>query len=139
MPVTLETCPESARFTKQHEYLIPNEGDPLRCKVGITDYACEQLGDIVFVELPQPGMTIVQFQKLGEVESVKAVSDIYAPISGRVIRINEDLAGHSELVNEDPFGKGWMLEVELDGTEQLNKLMTPQTYAELVREERDNH
>lgn len=124
-------APADLRYTKEHEW-VRVEGD--LATVGITDYATHQLGDIVFVELPQPGRALTQFATLGVVESVKAVSDLFAPIGGEVVESNGELADRPELVNEDPFGAGWMLKVRLADAGQLDELLTPEAYDELTRE-----
>ncbi|MGZ6340117.1 MAG: glycine cleavage system protein GcvH [Candidatus Limnocylindrales bacterium] len=124
-------APADLRYTKEHEW-VRVEGD--LATVGITDYATHQLGDIVFVELPQPGRALTQFATLGVVESVKAVSDLFAPIAGEVVESNGELADRPELVNEDPFGAGWMLKVRLADAGQLDELLTPEAYDELTRE-----
>ena len=95
---------------------------------GITDYAQDQLGDIVFFELPKVGDTLTHLGKMGEVESVKAVSDLFSPINGKVTEINEKLLDHPELVNEDPFGAGWLVKVVIDDVTEVEGLMSAQDY-----------
>jgi glycine cleavage system H protein len=102
--------------------------------VGITDYAQDQLGDIVYVELPAPGTSVKESEKLGEIESVKAVSDLYAPVSGEVVEVNEDVNDHPELVNESPYEKGWLVRLRLADPAELEGLLTPEQYDTLVAE-----
>jgi glycine cleavage system H protein len=123
--------PSDLRYTKEHEW-VRVEGD--EATVGITDYAATQLGDIVFVELPDPGRDIEQFATLGVVESVKAVSDLFAPVAGQVIATNEDLGDRPELVNGDPYGEGWMVRLRITDTDQLGELLDATAYEELTAE-----
>ncbi|MDQ6877858.1 MAG: glycine cleavage system protein GcvH [Candidatus Dormibacteraeota bacterium] len=100
------------RYTKSHEWLTVEGKD---ATVGITDFAQSQLGDVVFLELPTPGRKLAKGESFGVVESVKAASDLYSPIDGRIAAVNEKLSEHPELVNSDPYGEGWILKMELDG------------------------
>ena len=120
----------SIRFTKDHEY-IRLEGDT--GVVGITDYAQQQLGDVVFVELPEIGKTVAKGAEAAVVESVKAASEIFAPVSGEVIAINSDLEGSPAAVNEDPFGKGWFLKLRIKNPAEMNDLMTEDQYVEFLK------
>jgi glycine cleavage system H protein len=122
---------QDLRYTKEHEW-VRLEGD--LAIVGITDYAAEQLGDIVFVELPEIGRALAQGGPVGVIESVKAVSDLFAPIAGEVVETNAELTSHPELVNSDPFGAGWMLRVRVSDTAQLDGLLDQTAYEELTRE-----
>ncbi len=122
---------QDLRYTKEHEW-VRVEGD--LATVGITDYAAEQLGDIVFVELPDTGRALVRADAVGVIESVKAVSDLFAPISGEVVEANAELAASPELVNSDPFGKGWMLRVRISDPSQLDALLDKAAYEDLTRE-----
>ena len=122
---------QDLRYTKEHEW-IRVEGD--LATVGITDYAAHQLGDIVFVELPEIGRALTQFGAVGVIESVKAVSDLFAPISGEVVETNGELTGSPELVNGDPFGKGWMLRIKVADKGQIEALLDQAAYDELTRE-----
>jgi glycine cleavage system H protein len=122
---------QDLRYTKEHEW-IRVEGD--LATVGITDYAAHQLGDIVFVELPEIGRALTQFGAVGVIESVKAVSDLFAPISGEVVETNDELTGSPELVNGDPFGKGWMLRIKVADKGQIEALLDQAAYDELTRE-----
>jgi glycine cleavage system H protein len=123
--------PEDLRYTKDHEW-VRVDGD--EAVVGITDYATNQLGDIVFVELPEPGRTLSQFATFGVVESVKAVSDLFAPVSGEVVAANEALATTSELVNSDPYGDGWMLRIRLADPSEVDGLLEAAAYDALIAE-----
>ncbi len=121
--------PDDLRYSKEHEW-VRVEGST--ATIGITSFAADELGDVVFVELPEVGATLSQFGTFGVVESVKAVSDLYAPISGEVIEVNEALRDSPELLNADAFGEGWIAKVELTDAGQLDGLMDATTYAEGV-------
>jgi glycine cleavage system H protein len=122
--------PKECRFTKDHEYFCPESGN--RGTIGITNYAQEQLGDIVFLDLPAVGTTIQQSKKLGEVESVKAVSEIFAPVTGKIVEINKRAIEHPELINKEPFDAGWLVKVEITNPEEIGKLMDSATYEKMV-------
>ena len=124
--------PEDNRYAKSHEY-VHVEGDV--GTVGITDYAQKELGDVVFVELPQVGTQLEQGDELGSIESVKAVSELFAPASGEVVEVNEALALKPELVNTDPYGDGWMVRVKLSTPEEVDELMDAEEYEEYVEKE----
>jgi glycine cleavage system H protein len=121
--------PTDLRYTKDHEW-VRVEGE--EATVGITAYAADQLGDIVFVELPDPGRTLEQFAAFGVVESVKAVSDLFAPLSGEVTTANPDLAASPELVNSDPHGAGWMIRIRLSEPGQVDDLLDADAYDALI-------
>ena len=123
--------PSDLRYTKDHEW-VRVDGD--EAVVGITDYATNQLGDIVFVELPEAGRALSQFATFGVVESVKAVSDLFAPVSGEVVSGNEALAGAPELVNSDPYGEGWMLRIRLGNPSEVDELLDAAAYGALIAE-----
>jgi glycine cleavage system H protein len=123
--------PTDLRYTTDHEW-VRVEGD--EATIGITAYAAEQLGDIVFVELPNPGRTFEQSAAFGVVESVKAVSDLLAPASGEVTAVNDALADQPELVNSDPYGGGWMVRMRLAGADGADGLLDPAAYEQLVAE-----
>ena len=123
--------PADLRYTKDHEW-IRVEGD--EATVGITAYAAEQLGDIVFVELPEAGRSLQQAAPFGVVESVKAVSDLFAPVDGEVAAANEELATKPELVNSDPYGSGWMVRVRVADPGQLEELLDAPAYESLIAE-----
>ena len=123
--------PGDLRYTKEHEW-VRVEGD--EAVVGITQFAADQLGDIVFVELPAAGKAMDQHATFGVVESVKAVSDLFAPVAGEVTAANDALAGAPELVNSDPYGEGWMLRVRLADASQVEALLDAAAYEQLVAE-----
>jgi glycine cleavage system H protein len=123
--------PADLRYTKEHEW-VRLEGD--LATVGITDHAADQLGDIVFVELPAIGTTLRQLATFGVVESVKAVSDLFAPVGGEVVEVNEALAGTPEIVNSDPYGAGWLLRVRVADPAEVEALLDPAAYEALVAE-----
>ena len=124
--------PEDLKFTKEHEW-ARLEGNCIR--VGITDYAQHELGDVVFVELPAVGSHVDQDDSFGSIESVKAVSDLVAPAGGTIKSVNPALEDTPEAVNEDSFGKGWMVVIELDKPEEIDNLMDAEAYAEFVEAE----
>jgi len=124
--------PDNLRYTKDHEW-VRVEGD--KGIVGITDYAQNQLGDVVFLELPEAGSQLTAGQSFGTVESVKAVSELLAPISGEVEEINSALVSSPEAVNTDPYGKGWMVKVRLADAAQVASLMDAAAYAAFVQNE----
>ncbi len=117
--------PEDCRYMETHEW-ARRDGDSVH--IGITDFAQDELGDIVFIELPAVGETVEAGTEFGVVESIKAVSDLYAPVSGEVVAVNDDLADAPELVNDDPFGDGWMLEVEPTEEAEFDDLISPDEY-----------
>jgi glycine cleavage system H protein len=121
--------PAELRYTKDHEWVRVDGGE---ATVGITAYAAEQLGDIVFVELPEGGRSLSQFAAFGVVESVKAVSDLFAPLSGEVTTTNEALGGSPELVNSDPYGDGWMIRIRLSDPDEVDDLLDPAAYDALI-------
>ena len=121
--------PEGLRYSKDHEWARLEDG---RVRMGITDYAQDALGDIVFVQLPEPGSTVEAGQPLGEVESTKSVSDIYAPVSGTVVARNEQLTDQPELINTDPYGSGWMIEIEVADPSATGSLLDAAGYADLT-------
>jgi len=123
------SVPTDLRYTKDHEW-VRSDGDT--ATVGVTAYAADQLGDIVFVELPEAGRSLEQFAAFGVVESVKAVSDLFAPVSGEVAAVNADLRTSPELLNTDPFGAGWIAKLSLADTAELEKLLDAGSYAELT-------
>ena len=123
--------PESHRYTKEHEW-VKVDGDV--ATIGVTDFAANQLGDVVFVDLPSSGKSVEQFATFGVVESVKAVSDLYAPLSGEVVEVNPDLSGNPELVNSDPFGGGWMIKVRVADAAQVDGLLDQAAYDRLTAE-----
>jgi len=120
--------PETRKYTQEHEWVMVDPADAGTAIAGITEYAQDQLGDIVFFELPKVGDAVAHLSKMGEVESVKAVSDLFSPINGTVTEINEKLLDHPELVNEDPFGEGWLIKVAMTDVAELDGLMSSQDY-----------
>jgi glycine cleavage system H protein len=126
--------PAGLRYTKEHEW-IRVEG--AQAFVGITDYAQQELGDVVYVELPEAGAEVRYMEPFGVVESVKAVSDLFSPVTGAVKQINEELFNRPELVNSDPYGQGWMLLVEVGDPSQLDALMTAEQYEAYLRQVRE--
>lgn len=125
----MANVPKELRYTREHEW-AKQDGD--RVRIGITAYAQEQLGDVVFVELPKVGAKVTAHQAFGVVESVKAVSDLFAPISGQVTEVNAELGQKPETVNADPYGKGWMLLVTPSDAKQWNELLTAAQYEEFL-------
>lgn len=122
--------PTDRKYSKEHEWAKLDEGLAV---VGITHYAQEQLGDIVYVELPQAADALRQFESFGIIESVKAASDLWAPISGEVVAVNEELVDRPELVNEDPYEGGWMLKVHPQDESEMGALMTAEEYGALLK------
>ncbi len=122
--------PDDVRYAESHEW-ARSEGD--RVKVGITDYAQDQLGDIVFVELPEVGETFDKGEEFGTVESVKAVSELYLPVAGEVVAVNSSLEESPEKVNNTPYGDGWMIEVKADNPSELDGLMSKEAYLETLK------
>src|SRR3984893_642882 len=127
----MANVPADLRYTKEHEW-AKLEGD--KARVGITAFAQEQLGDVVFVELPKVGTKVTAMKTFGVVESVKAVSDLYAPLSGEVVEINAELPKKPEIVNADPYGKGWMIVIKLTDIKEGDGLMSAADYEKLVAE-----
>jgi glycine cleavage system H protein len=124
--------PEDNRYAKSHEY-VHLEGDV--ATIGISDYAQKELGDVVFVELPQPGTQLDAADELGSIESVKAVSELFTPVSGEVIEINEALADNPALINTDPWGDGWMVRIRVTDATEVDELMTAEEYDEYIEKE----
>ncbi|MBT2693176.1 glycine cleavage system protein GcvH [Bacillus sp. ISL-55] len=124
-------APKELRYSEEHEW-VKVEGE--KVTIGITDFAQSELGDIVFVELPEVGDEITVDQPFGSVESVKTVSELYAPVSGKVVEINEELNDSPEFVNESPYEKAWMITVELSDNSEVEKLMTAEQYEDMIKE-----
>ena len=124
--------PENLLYTQEHEWIRVDGQDAV---IGITQFAQEQLGDIVFVELPEVGALIEQESSFGVVESVKTVSDLYAPVRGTVTAVNKDLEAHPEHVNDEPYKKGWIIKIELTDENELKNLMSPEDYSEQCSKE----
>ncbi|MEK4254881.1 glycine cleavage system protein GcvH [Ureibacillus sp. FSL K6-2830] len=125
------SIPKELRYTKEHEWVKLEDG---KVRVGITDFAQSELGDIVFVELPQVGDEIQMNEPFGSVESVKTVSELYAPISGKVVEVNTELDDSPELVNESPYENAWLIVVEPADSSQLDELLTAEQYEEIISE-----
>jgi len=123
-------CPENLVYTKEHEWARVEEGIAV---VGITEYAQDHLGDVVYVELPEVGAQLTQFEMCGSIESVKTVSDLYAPLSGEVIKINEVLDETPELINNEPYGAGWMIEIRINNQDELKSLLSSEDYEALIQ------
>ncbi|MCA0984546.1 glycine cleavage system protein GcvH [Halobacillus yeomjeoni] len=126
------SLPKDLRYSEEHEW-VKEEGE--RVRIGITDFAQAELGDIVFVELPEVGDELEADEPFGSVESVKTVSELYAPVSGKVVEVNEDLEDSPEFVNESPYDKAWMVVVEPSNSSELEELMTPEQYEEMIDED----
>jgi len=124
--------PKEYKYTKEHEWICPESEN--KGKIGLTDYAQSQLGDIVFLDLPTPGTQVEQFKKMGEVESVKAVSNFFAPVSGQVLEVNQTVIDEPQRVNEDPYGAGWLGRLEMSNSTELNALMNSEGYDKFVAE-----
>jgi len=122
--------PADRRYTREHEW-AKVEGN--RARVGITHYAQDQLGDVVFVELPKVGTRVRQMQTFGVVESVKAVSDLFAPLSGEVVEVNESLTARPEQINQDPYGAGWLIVIAVADAKELDGLMTAAQYEDYLK------
>jgi glycine cleavage system H protein len=121
--------PDELRYSKDHEWARLESG---RVRIGITDYAQDALGDIVYVQLPSVGTTVTLGESFSEVESTKSVSDIYAPVSGTVVDVNNELADAPQRLNEDPYGEGWLCEIEADDPSQLDQLLDADAYRQLI-------
>ncbi|HYK00897.1 MAG TPA: glycine cleavage system protein GcvH [Thermoanaerobaculia bacterium] len=126
------STPEDNRYAKSHEYVHVEGGV---ATIGISDYAQKELGDVVFVELPQVGSELEAADELGSIESVKAVSELFSPVSGEVVEINEALAENPALVNTDPYGDGWMVRIRLSDATEVDELMTAEEYDEYIEKE----
>lgn len=128
--------PKGLRYSREHEWVSVEDGDS--GLIGITDFAQNELGDVVYVEAPEVGEKISKDDPFGAVESVKAVSDLYAPVSGTVTEVNDALPDTPELINEDPYGEGWIIKVTLSDPDELDDLMTPEEYTEYCEGEQDD-
>ena len=124
--------PKDLRYTEEHEWL---KVDGAKGVIGITHFAQDQLGDVVFVEVPAVGTELEKENTFGVVESVKTVSDLYAPVSGKVVAVNKDLEANPERVNQDSYGKGWMIEVELTDASQAEGLLSAEAYEAFIKEQ----
>jgi len=124
--------PDDLLYTEEHEWVRVEDNEAV---VGITDYAQSELGDVVYVELPEVGSRTKQMEPFGTIEAVKAVSDLYAPLSGKVVEVNEALADNPELVNKDPYGEGWMIRIEMEDPSELDNLLDADSYRNLIGQE----
>jgi len=124
--------PDDLRYSSDHEWVRVEDG---RFRIGITDYAQDALGDVVFVELPEVGSTLAAAEEAGVVESVKAASDTYAPISGEIIEVNEDLEDAPERINVDPYGDGWMYKMSIEDAEELENLLDAEAYTDSIADD----
>ncbi len=124
--------PTQLKYTKEHEWALLKDSNVVT--VGITQHAQQQLGDVVYLELPSVGTTVAQDKIFGTVESVKAVSDLFSPLDGEVVGVNEALVNHPEDINQDPYGKAWMIQIRITKAEQLNELMDSEAYARYLKE-----
>lgn len=122
---------EDRYYTKTHEWLLLENGVGV---VGITDYAQKSLHEIVFVELPEEGKEVKMGERIGTVESIKAVSDVYSPISGKIVEVNKELEEKPELLNSSPYDQGWMVKIEVADKEEVSKLLKPEEYKKLLQE-----
>ncbi len=120
--------PNDRKYSREHEWVKVEDAGTGRALAGITDFAQDQLGDIVYVELPKLGATVSHMGKMGEIESVKSVSDLFSPVSGEVIEVNERLLDHPEIANEDPFGEGWLIRISMTDATELDGLMSADEY-----------
>lgn len=128
----MSDVPSDLKYMSSHEWVLI-EGDV--ATVGITDHAQELLGDLVYIELPEEGSSVSAGDSVGVIESVKAASDSYAPVTGEVIEVNADLEGAPERINQDPYGDGWMYKISMEDAEEVSDLLDPEAYAESIAEE----
>lgn len=126
--------PQNLKYTREHEWIRVDNGVAV---VGITQFASNQLGDVVFVDVPTVGKTVNAGDSFGTVESVKAVSELFAPVSGKVLEVNEELEGSPELVNEDPYGDGWIIKLQPSSAKDIDGLLSPAAYADLLKHEQE--
>lgn len=124
--------PEDLKYSKEHEWVRVNGNV---ATIGVSDYAQDQLGEIVFVELPDEGEEFEKDDAFGVVESVKSVNDVYAPLSGRIIEVNDPVVDSPEIVNEDPYGEGWLVKIELSNLKEMGELMSAKDYEAYIKEE----
>ncbi|MDH3732647.1 MAG: glycine cleavage system protein GcvH [Gemmatimonadota bacterium] len=129
----MSDIPDSLQYTEEHEYVKETEGEN-EVLIGITDYAQGELGDVVFVELPRAGDSFGQGEAFGTIEAVKAVSELYCPVAGEIVEVNDVLEADPALVNSDPYGEGWMIRLRIDPGAALDELLTPDQYGSLIGE-----
>lgn len=128
--------PEELKYTQQHEWVFLNQKEGT-VTAGITDYAQDKLGKIVFAELPEPGTSVKSGDSVGVIESVKAVADIYAPVAGTISSVNEELEEKPELLNESPYSDGWIIKLEVENYNELENLMPKKEYEEFIKQEEE--
>lgn len=121
--------PKDLRYTKEHEWIRPASGE---VEVGVTDYAQGELGDVIFVDLPAPGTKVDQMKAFGSIDAVKTVSDLFAPVSGEIVAVNEALKDNPALVNQSPYGDGWMVKIRVAKPAEIEGLLTPDAYEKLL-------
>jgi glycine cleavage system H protein len=124
--------PSGLKYSKEHEWVRVEDGG--EAVIGITDFAQDQLGDVVYLDLPEPGASVRQFEKMGEIESVKSVSDLFAPVSGEVTARNDEAVEKPELVNASPYGDGWLVRVRLSDAAELDNLLSESEYDEFTKQ-----
>ena len=129
----MSNVPDDLLYTAEHEYIARTNDDAI-VRVGITDYAQGELGDVVFVRLPKQGDRVAAHESFGEIEAVKAVSELYSPVSGEVIEVNNAIDGDSGIVNRDPYGDGWMVKLRVSNPAELKELMSPKAYRSHIGE-----
>jgi glycine cleavage system H protein len=125
------STPEELRYTEEHEWIAVKDGDLVR--VGITEYAQDQLGDVVFVDLPEVGSHVGSGDVFGEVESTKSVSELFAPLDGEIVAVNNAVADSPELINSDPYGEGWLIEIRLADSSTVDSLLEAEAYQALIQ------
>ncbi|HIQ13437.1 MAG TPA: glycine cleavage system protein GcvH [Thermoprotei archaeon] len=130
MIVTKYHIPEDRLYTNSHEWILVDKDIGI---VGITDYAQDKLGDIVFIELPDENIEVSMGAKIGEIESVKTVAELYSPVSGKIVEVNKSLIEKPEIVNEDPYNEGWIYKIKIRDRDELDRLLNPLKYAELIK------
>ncbi|WP_328454863.1 MULTISPECIES: glycine cleavage system protein GcvH [unclassified Amycolatopsis] len=126
------SVPEELRYTEEHEW-VATRGEDTLVRIGITEYAQDQLGDVVFVDLPEVGRQVGGGDVFGEVESTKSVSELFAPVDGEIVAVNDAVADSPELINSDPYGEGWLIEIRLDDPSALEALLEAEAYDALIK------
>jgi glycine cleavage system H protein len=126
------SAPEELRYTEEHEW-VATRGEDTLVRIGITEYAQDQLGDVVFVDLPEVGRQVGAGDVFGEVESTKSVSELFAPVDGEIVSVNNAVADSPELINSDPYGEGWLIEIRLDDPSALEALLEAEAYDALIK------
>lgn len=125
----MSLIPEHLKYTQTHEWLDEN---PNESRIGITDHAQELLGDLVFIELPEVGQDVVAGEEIGVLESVKAASDYYAPVSGVVVEVNQEVADNPALLNQDPYGQAWLVKLAIKNPDDVNKMLSADEYSKII-------